>query len=91
MRNKPQVAAFYEKPITKSLSPHTKRITQLKQSINDFSDYPMTKESLISAKIELNQLANRGQRRIDLGVSRERSSERHHCMDKSGADQGVTV
>ena len=90
MRNKPQVAAFYEKPNTKSLSPHYKRLAQIKQSMNDFSDYPMSKKALINARIELNHLANRSQRRVDLGVSRERSSERHNYMDKSGSNPVVT-
>lgn len=54
MRNKPQVAAYYEKPLRSSLSPHYKRAAQLKKTMNSFNDYPVTRAALMNAKIELN-------------------------------------
>jgi len=73
MKNKPQVPAFYEQPLKSSLSPHYKLANDLGKTLNDMSDYNMTRTALVNAKIELNQLLGESQRRIDLGVPRRSS------------------
>ena len=42
--------------------------------MNSFNDYPVTRTALMNAKIELNQLMNRSQRRADIGVFMDRGA-----------------